>query len=95
MTLPPLAALSIPTATASSPATEQKIAETARRFEAAFLTPLVEEMLRSAGPASLGAGNAEEIWRSFQAGAIAEEIAKGGSTGIAQSLSAQLKAYGG
>lgn len=73
---------------------EAALRATAQKFEAAFLAPMVTEMLRTAGPASFGAGNAEEIWRSVQAGAIAEEIARGESTGIAQSLMGQLRAYG-
>ena len=77
------------------PAEEAALRRTATRFEAAFLTPMVEEMLRTAGPATFGAGHAEEIWRSVLAGAIAGEIAESGSTGIADSLARQMKAYGG
>lgn len=85
---------------APQPATERSAADaalraTATKFEAAFLTPMVEEMLRTAGPATFGAGHAEEIWRSVLAGAIAGEIAESGSTGIADSLARQMKAYGG
>lgn len=85
-------------ATRPLPATAQPdaaLGATAQKFETAFLTPMVDEMLRSAGPASFGAGNAEEIWRSFMAGAIAEQITESGSTGIADSLARQMKAYGG
>lgn len=101
-TLPPVMAAAATSASSTAsradfkaPRSEAELIATARSFEAAFLTPLVTEMLRTAGPASLGAGNAEEMWRSFQAGAIAEEIARTETTGIAQSLRSQLKAYGG
>lgn len=65
----------------------------ARKFEASFLTPMVEDMLKTAGSASFGAGNAEEVWRSFTAQAIAAEIAETDSTGIADSIARQLAAY--
>lgn len=74
---------------------DPQLLKTAKSFEASFLTPMLDEMLRTAGPATFGAGQAEEVWRSFFASAIAEEIAEGGSTGIAQSLAQQMKAYGG
>lgn len=88
-----LASLPLPMAQMHKP--DPKLLEAAKGFEASFLTPMVDEMLRTAGPATFGAGQAEEVWRSFFASAIAEEIAEGGSTGIAQSLAQQMKAYGG
>ena len=74
---------------------DPKTLETAKKFEAAFLTPMLDEMMRTAGPATFGAGQAEDVWRSFLAGAVAEQIAEGCSTGIAQTLAQQMKAYGG
>lgn len=88
-----LAGLPLPLAQNQKP--DPKLLEVAKGFESSFLTPMVDEMLRTAGPATFGAGQAEEVWRSFFAAAIAEEIAEGGSTGIAQSLAQQMKAYGG
>ena len=70
-----------------------ELRDIARKFEASFLTPMVEDMLKTAGPASFGAGNAEEVWRSFTAQAIAAEIAQTDSTGIADSIARQLAAY--
>lgn len=73
---------------------KEPLPKAARDFEASFLAPMLEEMLRSAGPARFGAGNAEEIWRSVLARAMAETIAEGEGIGIAQTVAAQLKAYG-
>lgn len=67
--------------------------DTARKFEASFLTPMVDEMLKTAGSSSFGAGNAEEVWRSFLASAIAQQIADSDSTGIADGIARQLAAY--
>lgn len=71
----------------------EDLREITRKFEASLLTPMVEDMLKTAGPATFGAGNAEEVWRSFTAQAIAAEIAETGSTGIADSIARQLAAY--
>lgn len=71
----------------------EDLREIARKFEASLLTPMVEDMLKTAGSATFGAGNAEEVWRSFTAQAIAAEIAETDSTGIADSIARQLAAY--
>jgi hypothetical protein len=42
----------------------------------------------------MGGGHGEEMWRSFLARAIAEEIAEGGRTGIAQSVETAIAGYG-
>lgn len=89
----PSAPASLPQAATASQ--DALFLEKARAFEASFLTPMVDEMLRSVGPASFGAGHAEEMWRSVLAGAIAQKIADSDTTGIAPSLAQQMKAYGG
>ena len=58
-----------------------------------MLTPLVEEMLRTSGEQSMGAGKSEGLWRSFMAGAVAEQITESGSTGIAAMVARQLAQY--
>ncbi|RRH75776.1 rod-binding protein [Falsigemmobacter faecalis] len=90
--------LSLPAATTPpdlTPATARRpetAAETARRFETAMLTPMVSEMLRTAGEEAMG-GKAGGQWRSFFAAALAEEIAATGQTGIAQSVERAIAAY--
>ena len=69
-------------------------AETAREFEAMFLSRTVDEMLKTVPQGVMGGGHGEEMWRSFLARAIAEEIAEGGRTGIAQSVETAIAGYG-
>lgn len=76
-----------------TPADQTDLREMAQKFEASFLTPMVEEMLKTSGKATFGAGNAEEVWRSVLAGAIAQEIAETDSTGIAAHIARQMAAY--
>lgn len=92
MRLTPPAAVT-PDFTTAAPKRDETAAETARRFEAAMLTPMVSEMLRTAGETSMG-GKAGDQWRSFFAAAMAEEIAATGQTGIAQSVERAIAAYG-
>ncbi|MDG4648644.1 rod-binding protein [Roseibacterium sp. SDUM158017] len=68
-------------------------ADTAREFEAMFLSQTVDEMLKTVPQGLMGGGHAEEMWRSFFARAIAEEIADGGRTGVAQSVEAAITGY--
>jgi peptidoglycan hydrolase FlgJ len=69
-------------------------ATSAREFEALFLSQTVDEMLKTVPAGIMGGGHAEEMWRSFLARAIADEIAGGGNTGIATSVEAAITGYG-
>lgn len=76
-----------PAPRAAAAPTHDKVA---RDFEAAMLTPMVEEMLRTATLSGEGQGAAQSHWRSFLAGAIAGQIADSGQTGIARSVTQAL-----
>lgn len=65
------------------------------KFEAVFLTEMVNQMMSTVKVGNLDGGHAEETWRFFMAKAMADQIAKTGTTGIAQSVEHMLKAYGG
>lgn len=99
--LPPLNAPRAAKAAAGTPATEQaqaaqhkdKAAAASRDFESVFLTQMVEQMMKTVKLGGMDGGHAQEIWRSFLARAIADQIANTGTTGIAQSVDRVLKAY--
>jgi flagellar protein FlgJ len=78
---------------AARPAASAEV-ETAREFEAMFLSQTVDQMLKTVPDGMLGGGHAEEMWRSFLARAIADEIAGGGRVGVAQSVEAAIAGYG-
>ena len=77
------------------PAAQTPSPDTAREFEAAFLTQTVDEMLKTVKIGMFGGGHAEETWRSFLARAVADQIAAEGSTGIARSVGRAMDAYQG
>ncbi|MCA0922625.1 rod-binding protein [Pseudooceanicola nanhaiensis] len=65
----------------------------AREFEAMFLSQAVDEMLKSVDSGAFSGGQAAEMWRSFMAQAVADQIAGQSRTGIAQSIQASISAY--
>ncbi|MCU4654330.1 rod-binding protein [Roseibacterium sp. SDUM158016] len=67
--------------------------QTAQDFEALFLSQTVDQLLRTVPEGMMGGGHVEEMWRSFLANAIAEEMAAGGRAGIAQSVEAAIAGY--
>ncbi len=66
---------------------------TARKFEAMFLSNVVDEMMKTVKVGEFGGGEAETKWRSFLSNAIADEIAGQGKTGISQSIEAAINSY--
>ena len=76
---------------AAAPVTDE--ARAAHEFETVFLSQAVEEMMRGISAGEFGGGHGEEMWRSFMAHALAEEIAAHGSVGIARSIEAGIAAY--
>ncbi|WP_439561820.1 rod-binding protein [Roseinatronobacter sp.] len=78
-------------ARAAAPTTDE--ARAAHEFETVFLSQAVEEMMRGISAGEFGGGHGEEMWRSFMARALAEEIAAHGSIGIARSVEAGIAAY--
>lgn len=64
----------------------QDATRTAQEFEAVFLTQSFEQAFRTLPDTAFGGGQAGESWRHFLARAIADEVAAGGTTGIAAGL---------
>ncbi len=92
---PPLGVKSMMDLGRASPAVGGADAEkVAREFEAAFLAQSVDQMLKTANSETFGGGHAEEMWRSFLANAVANQIADTASTGISAQIRAAIDAYG-
>ncbi|OWY01214.1 hypothetical protein B6V75_16530 [Thioclava sp. F1Mire-8] len=80
-------------APAASGTKTQDAKEIAKNFEATFLQQAVGEMMKTVKMGGLDGGHAEEMWKSFLARGIADEIAASGRTGIAQSVERMIGAY--
>ena len=82
-----------PTATSAAELAKRgKIDETAKAFEASFLSIMIGQMfegVETSGP--FGGGDGEKMFRSFFSDAIAKQVTKsGGGIGLASSVSREM-----
>ena len=68
-------------------------ARVAKEFEAVFLSQAVDEMLKTVDLGTMSGGHAEEMWRSFLAKAIADELAGAGTTSISEGVQSAIAGY--
>lgn len=94
--MPPLSApspnLPVPTAPEAADAkTRERIAKTARDFEASMISSLLGEMFKGVEvSAPFGGGHGEDAFRSFLTEAIAKQMAGGGGLGLADDLTREM-----
>ena len=80
-----------PTAAAPTAPNRDKIEETAKAFEATFISQMLKPMfegLSTDGP--FGGGEAEGTWRSFMLDAIAKTTVKAGGIGLADTVMSEM-----
>lgn len=87
---PPLPGQAGPTSAAEL-ARRGQIKQTAEKFEASFLSSMLQQMfegLDTSGP--FGGGRGEEMFRSVLTGAMATQMAKHGGVGIAAEVEREM-----
>jgi Rod binding domain-containing protein len=68
-----------------------KIHQTAQKFEASFLTSMLQTMFKSVDTSPpFSGGEGEDMWKSFLAEAMAKEMAKKGGIGVSQSVEREM-----
>lgn len=68
-----------------------KIDETAGKFEAAFLSIMMQQMFTATeAPSPFGGGQGEQMFRSFLTEAFAEQTVKSGGLGIADTVAREM-----
>ena len=67
--------------------------ETAKDFEAVFLTQFVDEMMKTAGSSTFGSEHQAEMWRSFMSEAVAKHLVEQGGVGLSTGISQMIDAY--
>lgn len=83
--------LSMPTTAVGAHASPQKIAATAKTFEASFLSSMLGAMFEGLSTAPpFGGGEAEEAFRSFYTDALSKEIVHHGGIGLAKHVQAEM-----
>ncbi|GHD99255.1 flagellar rod-binding protein FlgJ [Defluviimonas sp. 20V17] len=83
-----------PMGAAASDTIAAKRKAVAKDFETVFLGQMVDQMMKTVKLGPMDGGHAQEMWRSFLSRAIAEQISRTDSTGIARSVEHMLQAYG-
>jgi Rod binding domain-containing protein len=78
-------------ATAAELARRGQIHATAQKFEASFLTSVLQTMFQSLPTAPpFGGGAGEDMWKSFLAEAMAKDMARRGGVGVAHSVEREM-----
>jgi len=68
-----------------------QIKDTAQRFEASFLSSMLQEMFDGVDAAApFGGGQGEAMFKSFLTEAMAKQMAKGGGIGIAAQVQREM-----
>jgi len=78
-------------ATAADLARRGHVKQTADKFEASFLSSMLQTMFQGVSTsAPFGGGAGEEMWKSFMAEAMAGQIVKSGGVGVSRSVAAEM-----
>ena len=91
LAVPPALAQPTTAMTAAEMAKRGKIKQTARDFEASFVSVMMQQMftgLKSDGPFGGGAG--EEMFRSVLTDAMAKQVVKAGGLGVAPAVEREM-----
>ena len=71
----------------------KKSVETARDFEAVFLTQFVDQMMKTTGKTAFGGEKQAEMWRSFMSEAVAQHLVEQGGLGLTGHVEHMINAY--
>lgn len=77
--------------TAKETATRKKIAETAKTFEASFMSVMMQQMFEGVKTSEpFGGGNGEEMFKSVLTDAMSKEVTKAGGIGLASTVQREM-----
>lgn len=80
-----------PAAVAPTAANRGKIEETAKAFEATFISQMLKPMFEGLSTDGLfGGGQGEETWRSFMLDEIAKTTVKAGGIGLSSTVMSEM-----
>lgn len=95
LTSPPITGLTASSPPPASSAAELlkrgKIKETAQKFEASFLSVMMQSMFEGVKtPEPFGGGQGEEMFKSLLTDAMAKEVTKAGGVGVAATVQREM-----
>lgn len=77
--------------TAKDAAARKKIAETAKTFEASFLSVMMQQMFEGVKTSEpFGGGNGEEMFKSMMTDAMSKEVTKAGGVGLSSVIQREM-----
>jgi Rod binding domain-containing protein len=77
--------------TAAELARRGQIHKTAQKFEASFLTSMLQTMFQNVDSSPpFGGGPGEDMWKSFLAEAMANQMSKRGGVGVSASVEREM-----
>jgi peptidoglycan hydrolase FlgJ len=77
--------------TAKEAKTRAKIAETAKTFEASFMSVMMQQMFEGVKTSEpFGGGNGEEMFKSVLTDAMSKEVTKAGGIGLASTIQREM-----
>jgi flagellar protein FlgJ len=77
--------------TAQDAAKRAKIAETAKTFEASFLSVMMQQMFEGVKTSEpFGGGNGEEMFKSMLTDAMSKQVTKAGGIGLAPTIQHEM-----
>jgi len=89
--VPPLNTIGQPAASTAELLKRGKIRETAQKFEASFLSVMMQSMTAGMKTPEIGGGGAgEDMFKSLLAEEMAKEVAKSGGIGLATSVQKEM-----
>jgi Rod binding domain-containing protein len=88
---PQIDATPAPATSAAELARRGQIHQTAQKFEATFLTSVLQTMFQSLSTAPpFGGGPGEDMWKSFLAEAMAKDLARRGGVGVSGAVEREM-----
>jgi flagellar protein FlgJ len=89
--LPPSLAGQAPPMSAAELAKRGQIKDSAQKFEASFLSSMLQQMFEGVDTsAPFGGGQGEEMFKSFLTEAMGKQMAKGGGIGLAAQVQREM-----
>lgn len=77
--------------TTKDTAARKKIAETAKTFEASFLSVMMQQMFEGVKTSEpFGGGNGEEMFKSMMTDAMSKEVTKAGGVGLSSVIQREM-----
>ncbi|GAA6209900.1 hypothetical protein NBRC116601_31930 [Cognatishimia sp. WU-CL00825] len=92
--IPSLNAIGSPAQQAAPTAklTEKEL-QSAKDFEAVFLSQFVDEMMKTVDMGSASGGKDSQMWRSFMSEALSQSLVERGGLGLAGNIEQMMAAY--